>query len=55
MGFDINRIPPRIFRNIPAARNALIKEVNDLLQPDEKGLPALKIVCLERNMTTSSS
>ena len=44
MGFDINRIPPRIFRNIPAARNALVKEVNDLLEPDGEGLPALKII-----------
>ena len=43
---DISRLPPRVFRKIPAAIMALKKEIHDLLKEDSTGNAALKEVDL---------
>ena len=40
--FDISRAPPRIFLQIPEAKQAVRDEVRGLLQNDTKGIPAGK-------------
>ena len=47
IGHDLSRLPPRVFRKIPAAITALKKELHGLLQPDSTGQPGLKLVKLD--------
>ena len=37
--FDLSRIPPRIYLQIPASRQAIREELNGLLQLDSAGIP----------------
>ena len=46
IGHDISRLPPRVFRTIPAAVVALKKEIHDLHKPDSSGKAALMEVDL---------
>ena len=41
IGHDISRLPPRVFRNLPAAVAALRMEIRDLLRKDQAGSSAL--------------
>ena len=43
--FDLSRIPPRIYLQIPAARQAIRDELNGLLKLDSAGIPIGKL-CL---------
>ena len=41
IGHDLSRLPPRIFRETPAAMIALRKEIDGLVRPDAAGHPGL--------------
>ena len=54
IGHDISRLPPRVFRAIPAAVMALKKEIPDLLRKDASGNAALLEVSLnDPNFSTT--
>merc|ERR1711989_116282 len=47
IGHDVSRLPPRVFRLIPAAVAALRKELQDLLRKDQSGASALEEIPLD--------
>ena len=44
LGHDLNRITPKGFLKVEAARKALVKELMGLTKPGEDGHPAMEIV-----------
>ena len=46
VGRDLSRLPPRVFRTIPAALQSLRKEIDGLLKKNSSGEAALKEVDL---------